>query len=325
MAALTYREFVEARGGFDGAVALTPQVSRFCSASAWALAAYERLDTGVGGAEGTPLLIGEGNHWLAFAPRGAHYFQPLEGAWMFGCPLVGPEPERSIALLKNTARRVVGEPRGYIVGGVERMGDLHARLRTLGAGGLKYQELEGVGAMLIDLGPGIDAWLGRRSRKFRKNLRAADKKVREAGITIETANGESDAEELFQRIFSIQQQTGKWSGGTDIFHSEDCRRFYRQLLGDLQQSGRLRLQFARKDGRDIAHIFGGVFGDTYRGLQMSYLEEFAALGLGNLLQWDNLTRMEKEGIRTYDLGMPSEYKYRWADRERKTVISLVVL
>ena len=321
MQRLTYPEFVAAREDFDAAVATTPRVSRFCSSSAWAIAAHQQLETSA--TEGDPLLVREEDHWLAFGPRGQHFFQPLEGAWMFGSPLVGPDPEKGVDLLERAAREVVGEPRGYLIGGVVRDGEWHRQLKALGDRALQYQEFEGTGSMLIELASGADAWLGRRSRKFRKNLRVAEKRAVAAGISIENAEGSAEA--LFERILAIQERTEKWAGGTDIFQIEDCLKFYRQLLGDLLETGRLRLRIARIDGRDVAHIFGGVFRDTYRGLQMSYVADFADLGLGNVLQWDNLRRMEAEGIRTYDLGMPSDYKNRWADRERRSVVSLVVL
>ena len=323
MFGLTYREFMDSRDEFDAAVALTPEVSRFCSTSAWGLAAHDCLEIGEG--EGEPIFVEEEGHWLAFAPRGTQYFQPLEAAWMFGCPLIGPDPPGSVSLLERVAREMIGSPRAYIVGGIEWDGDLQTLLRNLGKRALQYREFEGMGTMSIDLEKGVDGWLARRSRKFRKNLRAAEKKIGEAGISIEMAGCGESADALFERILSIQKNTKKWAEGTDIFLANDCVRFYRQLLGDLRETGRLRLQFARRDNRDVAHIFGGIFQDTYRGLQMSYVEEFAGLGVGNFLQWDNLNRMEGEGIRTYDLGMPSGYKYRWADHERKTVISVVVL
>ena len=87
----------------------------------------------------------------------------------------------------------------------------------------------------------------------------------------------------------------------------------------------MRLLFAQRDGEDLAYIFGGVTGNTYRGLQMSYVEEARTLGLGNRLQLENLLRCSAEGITRYDLGMPSPYKERWADRQEVNTGIFVIM
>lgn len=76
---------------------------------------------------------------------------------------------------------------------------------------------------------------------------------------------------------------------------------------------------ARREGVDLAHIFGGVAGGTYRGLQMSYRDSVRDLALGNRLQIENLRRCADEGIVTYDLGMHAPYKERWTDRWEKRI------
>ncbi len=101
------------------------------------------------------------------------------------------------------------------------------------------------------------------------------------------------------------------------------RSFYREMNDRLGARGARRLTFARIDGEDRAYIFGGTFGDTYRGLQFSFDERFAALSLGNLCQLEEVRRLSASGIRRYDLGTEVRYKKRWGEEVVATQ-SLVV-
>jgi CelD/BcsL family acetyltransferase involved in cellulose biosynthesis len=175
--------------------------------------------------------------------------------------------------------------------------------------------------MVIDLGDGYDAWLGRRSKKFRKTMRMLPEND---GIELVDESHEAP-ESIFRRILAIQQQTYKWREGTDIFQGPEYVQFYRYLLETLGEAGRLRVQFARREGEDVAYILGGEFADQYRGLQMSFVEEVRSSGVGNRLQLENIRRCADAGLEEYDLGMHSEYKERWADRQDIYVAAFVVL
>src|SRR5688572_32387452 len=51
----------------------------------------------------------------------------------------------------------------------------------------------------------------------------------------------------------------------------------------------------------------------YRGLQFSYDDAFAQLGLGGLLQYHQIVELCAEGVTRYDLGTEMDYKRRWAE------------
>jgi hypothetical protein len=295
------------------AAAATPGVCPLCSGAAWQLAAHDRLHAGA--PAGRRLLAERDGAWLALAERReTGIFVPLESAWIFGSPLVGP-PEAALDLFLDAVRseRVgSGRPTGAVLGGLARGGALHrAAIDALAGRGGGLREFEGTGAMLIDLGEGVDPWLARRSRKFRRSLRAC--KSPPPDIHLEDASL-GEPEELFRRILDLQRRSYKWREGTDIFLLPEYAAFYRDLLFSLREAGALRLLFAVRDGLDLAHIFGAVVADRYRGLQMTYALEAGSLGLGNWLQLESLRRRSAEGVALYDLGMPAPYKERWADR-----------
>jgi CelD/BcsL family acetyltransferase involved in cellulose biosynthesis len=95
--------------------------------------------------------------------------------------------------------------------------------------------------------------------------------------------------------------------------------FYRLMVPRLHRRGALRLGFAQRDGQDLAYILGGIFGDTYRGLQFSFAADEEPLSLGNLCQYWQLERLCAENIALYDLGSEVEYKRRWGEIVHETV------
>lgn len=307
MKRLTLAEFRERSGEFAAAVDATPDVSKFCSGPHWQIAAHDFLHPAP--EDRAHFIVEDEGTWLVFAEgEQARVFFPFESAWMFGCPLIG-DPGRAVGLL-TAARQWLPRPSGFCIGGILTDSPLHEALRKLRPWARQYQEFPSTDCMILDLEDGVEGWLNRRSRKFRRTLRDAESG---RGIEIVTA-GEATPEAHYRRLLRIQERTYKWLEGTDIFQMPDYAAFYQSLLAGLQNRGEMRLLFAQRDGEDVAYIFGGVAGGTYRGLQMSYIEDVRSLGLGNRLQLENLRHCQAEGITRYDLGMHSPYKERWADR-----------
>ncbi|HRQ88848.1 MAG TPA: GNAT family N-acetyltransferase [Bacteroidia bacterium] len=315
MERLTLAQFRERSEDCERAVvAASSDGTVFCDGPLWQLAAHDHLHrTPV---EARHLIAERDGAWLLFAEQEQEspgILFPLEAAWMFGCPLVG-EPEPAVDLLIEAGRQEPGLV--VFIGGVEHQGGLHRQLHRVRSRPGGIREFPGTDVMLIDLADGVDAWLERRSKKFRRTLRTACED--DGAIGLADVSSEPP-ERLFDRILAVQRRTYKWREGTDIFLLPEYRAFYRDLLSGLHRTGHLRVIFATRDGEDLAYIFGGILGRSYRGLQMSYIDECRDLGLGNRLQLENLRRCAEEGIATYDLGMHAPYKERWADRIERRV------
>lgn len=319
MRRLSLDEFLRERVDFDAAVAKSPGLARFCSSSLWQTAARDSLRTPRSNDE--HFIVEDEGNWLLFAEReGNRVFYPFEAAWMFGCPLAG-DPLESLALLKSAVAEYLSGRVGFCFGGIPKEGTLHHALRGRRNEFLRYEEFPATDCMTIELSDGYEAWLERRSKKFRKSIRQL--KIDDE-IEVVSA-GNEDPDQLFDRILAIQEQTYKWEDGTDILLGNEYRPFYQSLLKGLQETNGLRLLFARKDGEDLAYIFGGIAGTTYRGFQMGYIESERKSGLGNRLQIENLRARVEEGVTTYDLGMHAEYKERWADRREEFIGAFMVL
>ncbi len=320
MTRLSFPEFLSRREAFDAAVATQDEIAKFCSSSAWLCAANGLLHADEGEGEPEYCIREQDGNWIVFVDRQRRgIWFPLESAWMFDCPMIG-EPAACVELLKQEGGATL-QPTGFCIGGVRKEGELHRRLEALGQVSLRYEEFPATDCMIIDLGSGYEAWLERRSKKFRKSVRQLPA---DDGLEMVDASEESP-EVIFRRILAVQQRTYKWQEGSDIFQGEDYVHFYRYLMETLSEAGRLRVMFAQKDGEDVAYILGGEFANQYRGLQMSYVESVRSSGIGNRLQLENIRRCVEAGMEAYDLGMHSEYKERWADRRDVYVAIFLVL
>lgn len=329
MKRISLDQFLARRVEFDEAVLRTPEIATFCSQTPWQRAAIDHLSPGA--EVGERLIVEEGGNWLLFAERrGTGIFYPWESSWMFGSSLIG-RPKPAVDLLFRVADQGFEGKVGFCLGGLRRDGIQYRELIQRRDSCLHWQEFPGTDCMVIDLSDGFEAWLDRRSKKFRKSMRQL--RIPD-GIQIEEASKE-EIPELIQRILGVQRETYKWREGTDIFLAEEYRLFYAQLMSDLQSRDQLRIVFATENGRDVAFQMGGLYESGrregghresgYRGLQMSYIEDAKSWGLGNWLQLENLKRSAQEGIRTYDLGMHSDYKERWSDCQEEYLVLFLIL
>lgn len=318
MEAVDFAAFQERADEFENAVCRETEIATFCSGPVWQIAALRSLHGC--GEESNFVILNETDTWLVFVEREEGIYFPLESAWMFGCPLIG-DPDRAIEILWSVARNTLERPSGFMVSGVLKDGLMHRKLKDLEKTALRFEEFPATDCMTIDLSEGFDAWLVRRSRKFRKSIRQLKPPE---GLEVVDARAD-DPDSLMDRILAVQQKTYKWREGMDIFQGENYVRFYRDILEQLHARGEARILFGQLDGQDMSYIFGGVSGTVYRGFQMSYVEELKEFGIGNYLQINNMKASAAEGITHYDLGMHAAYKERWADHRERYVGVWVVL
>ena len=318
----SYQDLEDERDRFAESVAASDYLAKFCSEVPWQTAALRHLGGGDSGVRspGEAFIVEEDGNWLVFTERDHGVYYPLESAWMFGCPLVG-EPGATLRLLEKACERYLGSGFGFVISGVREESGMHERLLEMADRARRLQVFPGTDCLTIDLSDGLDAFLARRSRSFRKGLRQL-KPIE--SLEFEDVS-ELDPEAVFERLFAVQGRSYKSKDGSDIFAHRRYEEFYRDLYGQLHRKGQIRTIFARIEGRDVAYIMGGVSGCVYRGFQMSYDDEFRAFGLGNRLQIENIRLRCEEGVRHYDLGMHSNYKERWADHWENYLVVFLVL
>ena len=296
---------------FDVAAQRTPDVSTFCSGRDWCISAATALHHTT-----EPLIWQDGDHWLALG-RSYHdqvgaYLQPLEADWGFASPLLGPDTRICIEMLVQCLNRPEPLWNVALLSGLSPSA-AHSVNRAL-SGTYRCMLREGISCQLTDLSGGFDSFLARRSPKMRANLLRGMRKLGTNGMVVDHVDAHGSVEDLLNRVLSVEQHSWKRAAGQSVLLSPRYHAFYQAVLERAAIRGGLRAAFITRDGVDVAYIFGAVLGDTYRGFQLGFHEEYARFGLGNQAQLAMIKRLSEEGIRWYDLGMSMEYKYRWSDR-----------
>jgi hypothetical protein len=326
MIRLSSDEFREQLDAFDEAVCETPNIDHFCSASPWALSAFEELtfdhdlwSLAAEEADGY-VVLSYGQH-----ERIGRYLQPLEASWGLCAPLVGRDVTQVVLEFSRYAREVTDDWDLLFLSGLVEGSQQFIRLirsfqsdHFVGLG-------PSMGRMSASLEGGIDGFMSRRSSKFRSNIRRAQRKADESGVRYDYAFDVSDEDEalaLFERVIDIEKKSWKGKDNAGIATGR-MNRFYRRMVPRLAERGMMRVAFASVDDTDIAYCFGGVMMDTYRGLQMSYHDDFKDLSPGNLVQIAMIEKLCEEGVDVYDMGQAMDYKSSWTDDELETVALIV--
>jgi hypothetical protein len=290
-----------------------PFIDRFCSSSSWILPAAEALMP-----PGQPLCAVAEFGFLTAVVRlrgELRAVEPCEASWGLASPLVGPRPDR---LADGAADLLIERERDWdilVLSGLplgspllDRLARRLARRYRVGLGPATRRHI-------ASLDGGLDGFLSRRPRGLRKTLRQALRRAAADGIRFEPvrAHGAGEADALFERVLAVERRS--WKGRVGVGLAEEpMREFYRRVSRRLAAAGQHRLLFARRAGEDIGFVLGAVFGNTYRGLQFSFDQRFARLGLGNLAQYHQLRELSGEpDIESYDLGTGGDYKIDWAE------------
>jgi len=307
---------------FDREVAETPAIDRFCSSSAWILAATAalmppRAPFSFKGAAGYFAAM-RGVH-----PAGFPYVEPVELAWGLASPLIGRD---AVGLVAEVVPLLAGRRdwqlaifSGLTVTGPQR----RALDTTLPA---RWERRRGQPTIrhVASLDGGIDGFLARRSRDLRKSLRKSLRAANDAGMTFESVRAsEAEAHALYDRIQEIEARSWKSREGVGI-HAGPMRAFYGSMLPRLCALGQQRTFFARLHDRDVGYILGAVMAGEYRGLQFSYDAELAEFGVGGLMQYHQVRQLCDEGVTRYDLGTEMDYKRRWAEEIMETEMLVLV-
>lgn len=303
---------------WDAAVDRTPDIDRFCTSTLWSFAAATSFPE-----VGPPVVVGDGSAFCglrsATTTEGATVLVGLDPIWGFASPAVGA-PRAAASMV---ASRLSIEDFDYAVVAGQRADSALAACIVRALDG-SFRLLRGPlqERLQIDLGDGADAWRSRRSGRFRQRLGQLQRRADAAGLEVVDVSALTP-DELFPRLLAVEAASWKADEGTGM-NANALADFYRQASARLARCDQLRVLLARVDGDDVGYILGGVRGDLYRGMQLSYVRAASDLGVGHLLQLAQIERLQHEGIVTYDMGMDMPYKRRWADRVDETFAIVAV-
>jgi len=307
---------------FDREVTRTPAIDRFCSSSAWILAATAALMP----PRASFSFKGESGYFAAMRgvhPAGFPYVEPVELAWGLASPLIG---EDAAALVGEVVPLLASRRDWQLVifSGLTVTGPQRRALDTTLPARWERRRGQPTIRHVASLEGGMDGFLARRSRELRKSLRKSLRAAGDAGMTFESVRAsEADATTLYERIQAVEANSWKSREGVGIA-SGPMRAFYGAMLPRLCALGQQRTIFARLGERDVGYILGAVMAGEYRGLQFSYDDELAQYGIGGLLQYQQVLELCDEDIARYDLGTEMDYKRRWAEDIMETEMLVVV-
>ncbi len=326
MRRLDLQEFRKHLGQFDEQVARTPDVDRFCSASCWVMPAFEALSPDhelwvwqASKCDGFVTLC-KGAH-----PRVGRYLQPLEASWGLASPIIGADAGGVTREFVREAREIADQWDILFLTGISEDSRQFEELVR----GFQADHFMGIGPSMgrqfASLEGGLEGFLSRRSAKFRANIRRARRDADQAGIRFQYRDifeDDGECDRVFERIIRVERESWKGRQGVGIAQGR-MYDFYRSMLPRLAQRDALRVIFATLDDVDIAYCFGGLFQNTYRGLQMSYHQGYRDYSPGNLVQAEMIRNLYDEGIEVYDMGQSMDYKSSWTDDEFETVAVIV--
>jgi CelD/BcsL family acetyltransferase involved in cellulose biosynthesis len=164
--------------------------------------------------------------------------------------------------------------------------------------------------------------LATKSQKFRKNLKAARRKLEAEGeLAYESVRGDVERlQALLLEYAELEQRSWKAKAGIGASQSVEHLRFYLQLAKEFGVSGEFAFRCLRVGGRMVAATFGLVHGRRYYSLHIVNDSAFAKHSAGTYLEALELEECFGSGLEEYDfLGGFLANKARWATRMRDTV------
>ncbi len=318
---LDYRDLAARADAFDAAVDRTPDIDRYCSACDWILPALGTLRPA-----GQPWIRHERGDWTALCLRRDHQglrsIEALEASWGLACPFVGPRAHLVAMRFATEALGRAGEWDVLRLDGFTEDSNILRSLVLCFHGKYRFFVAPSTGRDVASLHGGLEGFLSRRSRKFRKNLRRDQRRAQQAGLSFEDP-GLRDPQAIFARIMDVEGNS--WKGGRGVgIDRGNMRAFYQAMIPRLAARGRLRTLFARLQGQDVGYLVGGLRQGIFRGLQFSYDQTVASLSVGNLAQFEMIRLLcQRDDAQLYDLGTAMAYKARWGEGGLQTMRLLI--
>ncbi len=326
MRSLSLESFTDEHvAAYDELVLATADIDHFCSSSDWILPAHLAL---VPGAREPWIYRGEAGFITMM--RGTHsqgwrYLESFEPMWGLASPLIGEDGSSLARAFAATSWDRRADWQVICLSGMFDTSTTLAEVRARLDGRCELVEATITGRHIASLAGGVDGFMARRSRNFRRSLSRSRRRAQAAGIEFEScpATTASAADATLERILAVERSSWKGLDQVGIDNSR-MRGFYRIMGRRMAARGAHRVIFARHEERDIAYIFGGIFASSYRGLQLSFAAGYRDHALGNLCQYQQIVELCAEGVEEYDLGTAMDYKRRWAEVVRESPVLLLV-
>lgn len=163
-------------------------------------------------------------------------------------------------------------------------------------------------------------FLAAKSRKFRKNIEAAQKKLSATGKLNYTVNTTAEANiAALETHRALENRSWKAAEGVGIGRSDDYFEFYREMAAVMSPAGRFVTRILSVGEQPVASTFGLLFNQAFFSLQIVHDDAFNKASPGTYLESLEIQECFQSGMREYDfLGGFLNNKSRWTDTNRVT-------
>ncbi len=200
-------------------------------------------------------------------------------------------------------------------------------LRSFAAAhGLWYRDIFSHLCPYLDLEQDWEAYLSTRGKRFRKNLRSAQRKLEALDpLQLREYTTPTEVSRAYDHVLELHRAS--WKGRKRVEQSQSARyqAFYREWLDSMAQRGAARVLVLFCGSRPVSATIAFMDGDRYYSAQIVHDEQFRSASPGTLLEAMEIEGlMRSRGYRHYDfLGAFLNNKLRWTDTARSTSLVFV--
>ncbi|MGH7497362.1 MAG: GNAT family N-acetyltransferase [Gemmatimonadales bacterium] len=163
-------------------------------------------------------------------------------------------------------------------------------------------------------------FLAGKSQTFRKNLKTAGRRLREAGdLKYNVYDAPADTREQLEVYRDIESRSWKNAEGVGVSRNNHYFDFYREMAERFGLRRGFIIRVLRVGGKAIAGTFGLEFDGIYYSLQIVHDREFSRASPGTYLEGLEMEECFRHGYREYEfLGGFLNNKSRWTSTLRQT-------
>jgi CelD/BcsL family acetyltransferase involved in cellulose biosynthesis len=165
-----------------------------------------------------------------------------------------------------------------------------------------------------------DGFLAKKSQTFRKNIKAAGRRLRAAGeLECRVYDALPDVVEQLEVYRAIEARSWKSGEGVGISRDGDYFEFYREMAERFAKRRGFVIRILSVGGRPVAGTFGLSHEGVVYSLQIAHDAEFSRSSPGTYLEALEMEQCFRGGLREYEfLGGFLNNKSRWTSTFRFT-------
>lgn len=166
-----------------------------------------------------------------------------------------------------------------------------------------------------DISDGFEAFLKRRSSRFRKDCAAKARELARQGVVrFQMVTEPAPAAALLEELLRLKSAQYRRTGRVDLLRDPTRLAFYRAITAREGRGGMVCLSSLTLDGVVVAANLGLAAGGRFYSLLPAYLPEHARLSPGKLLNHELVRWCCGAGLAVFDLTCGGEpYKQSWTD------------